>query len=90
MKVLAYFVNHSRRFSGKTKSNTWKTARLSRDGCTQFTYIAETNAIRLLEALDGDQVDLLCSKIYKIPTQSDGNLRNGRTKLEKCIKVFAE
>lgn len=25
-----------------------------------------------------------------IPTQSDGNFRNGRTKLEKCIKVFAD
>lgn len=80
MCALVHFAHYSRKFSDRAEWDILNTDQPTRDSDTPFVDIAETMIIRLQDAMDEDQIDLLCCGSYPTPTQADGETRSVRAK----------
>jgi hypothetical protein len=60
MCALVQYVHNSRKFNENANCDIINTDQRARDSVTTFVDLAETMIIRLQDALDEDQIDLLC------------------------------
>jgi hypothetical protein len=80
MCALVQYVHNSRKFNENANCDIINTDQRARDSVTTFVDLAETMIIRLQDALDEDQIDLLCCGGYPTPTQACGEPRSVRAK----------
>ena len=80
MCALVHYVRCSRMLNNRANYDIINTDKRARDGGIKFVELAETMVIRLQDALDEDQIDLLCCRSYPTPTQAGGEPRSVRTK----------